>query len=723
MKRFDFVCKVYYNHPIFNIDYFMIIHYILQDTYQPILDSLKKYTKLPLNINTNTFHHFKELKQIFIQSNVNNNYCNEFFTQTKSKLLNYNLIKEHLNKMKLINNNQKLDCDQLYLLKLERFLTTAQFILHKDLFTPRIMKMDEWLFDVMAAACWQTETIQTRFPNTCITLFKLMDRCAMVTSRIHLESAMICNGKMNKTGVETFYNYISHELNEHKGCKSIYCYTNPLQITLCVYFMLLSNHRFYKSYNNNIHNNSNSNININNNATDSFMSDGSDIIMSCNNDILPPTNSFHKASQYYKVTPNKNICKNPNPPFSDDMLYSLPVTGCIKYLRLQINKNDIKGKESIDKSIEKCIYLIRHHYPHLLYYLDLNSLLVSPKFEFLQYGLNLDLMENKLYFNKTIIHESFIKDFIHNNKQWINNISFNIPQSFYKLITIKDIDIISNDIQLLPQSLSLNDLSDILNAMAQSFKCNDLIHHKWQYLFCYWWHKYAMHQPLTFVCLSLQSFVKNNINVSDIRLVLKNPNILLQIDEDKYTNIWSNIWFLNVYIRIIHVLLTANQEYLLSTHPNIYSTLANESMRNDRTKDEKNWKELRSLMILTEINILENIMNNVLKCNNSSNEIMEIVIELLLWRHCQSLSQGKCYETSISRSDNCGNTNLKASFDNKNFKLFRNFVTSYHDKFGFDIISLLLYRTISYSYIPLLINKLVIQHNNNWNVLHEYQSI
>ena len=137
--------------------------------------------------------------------------------------------------------------------------------------------------------------------------------------------------------------------------------------------------------------------------------------------------------------------------------------------------------------------------------------------------------------------------------------------------------------------------------------------------------------------------------------------------------------------------------------------------------DDKNFKQLRSLIVLNEIKILEKIMKNVE--NYGNNSCQEIVSELLVWRHCQSLSQGNCFENNISRNGNSENENLKKSFEHKNFSSFRNFIIKYHEKFGFDILSLLLHRTMSYSFIPLLIRKLVIQHNNNWNILHQYQSI
>ena len=354
----------------------------------------------------------------------------------------------------------------------------------------------------------------------------------MTTSRIYLEAAVSSNKGINKNGVEAFYDYIKSELNKHKnGYISINCYENPLQITLCVYFVLLSNHRFYKSYNSHPYNSS-SNINVANNAgtnnvstISSFMSDGSDIMKDKHHyhNIVatpppppPPTNSFQKVSQFFKATKVEKV-----PPFPIDMLYALPVTGCIRYLQLQgKNNQDRRGKDQIDKSIEKCIYLIRHHYPHLLFWLDVNSLLISPKFGFLQYGLNLDLMTNQLYFNSygikgdlEKIHESFIKDFNNNQQEWIKSAPFKIPQILCSLVTDEDVEPCP-DIELLPSDISLQNVTDILSAMAASFKGNDLLHHKLQYIFCYWWHKYSMYQPLGFICLSLQSFVNEGIDLS-----------------------------------------------------------------------------------------------------------------------------------------------------------------------------------------------------------------
>eukprot|EP01083_Nonionella_stella_P119150 356036_1 len=716
MKRFETVCNVYDEHPILNMDYCMMIHHIMHDTYQPILDLLRDYTKVSFNITANVFHHFKELKHSFLRLN-SANHIDRFFTWTKPKLLNYDRMAKHLQQMKTMNGNATLDCCELYLHKLERFLTTAQFILHRDSFTANTMKMDEWLFDVMAAACWPTPKIHAGFPNICFTLFKLMDRCAMLTSRMHLEAAMASNGKRNKVGIEAFYNYIESELKTPDGSNSIHCYSNPLQITLCIYFILLSNHRFYKSYNHYLLNGSAANNG--NHNTESFMSDGSspDIVMSSNEDPSLPATQMYKVNSLHTPT---------HPPFPVEMLYGLPVTACIEYLRSQTD--NAKGKELIDKSIEKCIYLIRHHYPHWLYWLDLNALLVSPKFKFLQYGLNLDLMKDTLYFNTShvvddmrTIHESFIKDFVDHSDDWTTGVSFEVPSCFMTLITSKDV-VPCRDIPLLPASVSAKDVSDILVAMAAAFEHNDLVHHKWQYIFGYWWQKYAMRLPLSFMCLSLQSFVTNP-SVNNIRLVLQNPNILLAIDEKKYPKIWSNVWFLNMFIRIIHVLLSASQEHIISCQPNIYSTLANESMRNtEKIKDEGGCQQLRSLILLNEMNVLESIMKRVEECSNASKHTMQIVIELILWRHCQSLSQGNCYESSVTRRQR-SDTNLKASFDNKNFKLFGSFVAKYHDKFGFDIISLLLSRTVSYGFVGVLIEQLVAQHNHNWNVLQQYQPI
>ena len=137
MANFERVCTVCYNHPLLDIDFFMMLHYILQETYQPILDSLKSYTKLPVNsIKATVFHHFKELKQAFLQSKIignsqDNNYIFKFFVSTK-ELLNYKSVETYLNKMKALHCGQVFDSSKLYLLKLRRFLDTAQSIVCKQ---------------------------------------------------------------------------------------------------------------------------------------------------------------------------------------------------------------------------------------------------------------------------------------------------------------------------------------------------------------------------------------------------------------------------------------------------------------------------------------------------------------------------------------------------------------------------------------------------------------
>ena len=127
-------------------------------------------------------------------------------------------------------------------------------------------------------------------------------------------------------------------------------------------------------------------------------------------------------------------------------------------------------------------------------------------------------------------------------------------------------------------------------------------------------------------------------------------------------------------------------------------------------------------MVLTEVAVLERIMKNVQRSGNGSVESRRMAVELLLWRHCQSLSQGKCYESSIDRNDRTKES-LRCSFDHKNFKSFRHFISKFHDKFGFDIVSLLLHRTVSAVYVPVLVQSLVERHNHDHSVLHRYRSI
>ena len=130
---FKSACKVYGGHPIFNVDFQMMVHHILQDSPQPVLDALKTYTKLPVALNRNTFSHFGELGQELVHSDIGGGdggcgFVDSFFRSTRRSLLNYDRIREHLNRMETVNVGVDLDCCTLYLSKVEKFLTTAQFI-------------------------------------------------------------------------------------------------------------------------------------------------------------------------------------------------------------------------------------------------------------------------------------------------------------------------------------------------------------------------------------------------------------------------------------------------------------------------------------------------------------------------------------------------------------------------------------------------------------------
>ena len=355
----------------------------------------------------------------------------------------------------------------------------------------------------------------------------------MLTARVHLECALSSGNGSSKKGVAPFYRFIESELLKHGGNASILRYANPLKMTLCIYFVLLSNHRFYKSYNSrSLHSPSSSNSSraLNDNG-DSMMSDAANISLSAN-DRLPATGGFQKASHFETVTPNLDVSVSVDPPFPMEMVYALPVCGCIGYLRsmAQAQGDRVDGvdgvaakerRESIEKSIEKYVYLMRHHYPHLLYWLPLDALLVSPKFEFLEYGLNLDLMADALHFDKSMngamlqIHESIIADFVRHRGQWLDAVSFVVPEAVLAMIGDDDVSSIHN-VHALP---SEGDLDAMLKAMASSFEHNDFVHSKWQHVLCWWWHRFAMEQPLSFVVSSLRYFMADPAAFDDIRYV------------------------------------------------------------------------------------------------------------------------------------------------------------------------------------------------------------
>ena len=163
----------------------------------------------------------------------------------------------------------------------------------------------------------------------------------MLTSKAHLENAISSGDPSSKKGVEAFYQYIRSEL-VHKY-PSITRYSNPLKMTFCIYFALLSNHRFYKSYNSrsvmngrDIGRDIGHDLGLNDNL-DTFMGGPSSINLPAN-DLFPATSGFTKASRFNVVTPNMNMTVDP--PFPMDMLYALPVNGCICYLQSRAEEED-----------------------------------------------------------------------------------------------------------------------------------------------------------------------------------------------------------------------------------------------------------------------------------------------------------------------------------------------------------------------------------------------
>merc|ERR1712242_259166 len=115
--------------------------------------------------------------------------------------------------------------------------------------------------------------------------------------------------------------------------------------------------------------------------------------------------------------------------------------------------------------------------------------------------------------------------------------------------------------------------------MAEAFEFSDLVHTKWQYITCWWWHKHAMQLPLKFILCSLRFFVRDP-NTFSVKNILENPGLLLNIDSDRFHGIWSNVFFLSVFVRVVHMALTSHQQYVVSSNPTIYSALTSDNRSN-----------------------------------------------------------------------------------------------------------------------------------------------
>lgn len=61
--------------------------------------------------------------------------------------------------------------------------------------------------------------------------------------------------------------------------------------------------------------------------------------------------------------------------------------------------------------------------------------------------------------------------------------------------------------------------------------------------------------------------------VGALSVVLEDPGILLNADCDRYPDVWSNVSFLAVLVRVVHITLTAHQQLVVSSNPALYSAV------------------------------------------------------------------------------------------------------------------------------------------------------
>lgn len=147
---------------------------------------------------------------------------------------------------------------------------------------------------------------------------------------------------------------------------------------------------------------------------------------------------------------------------------------------------------------------------------------------------------------------------------------------------------------------STKDIKNILTVFAKCFECNQenerkMTNNMLQYIMCFWWHKVAMYQNMNFIWLTIVSFLNesvlsldsdakekeekgnndNNTNAYSLdnvgTAILQDPTLLLMINDNKYKQLFGNVWFMTVYVRIVHILLTASQQFYLMATPSTYS--------------------------------------------------------------------------------------------------------------------------------------------------------
>ncbi|ETO20053.1 hypothetical protein RFI_17165, partial [Reticulomyxa filosa] len=117
-----------------------------------------------------------------------------------------------------------------------------------------------------------------------------------------------------------------------------------------------------------------------------------------------PHSNANGNAKVLDIVAHSLIKRVPYPvPFELALLYSFPLTDVILYLK-QTLQNEILAETVAETNTQKCcekyLYLYRIHHPQLLYWISLETLLESKRFDFLQMGLNCELVGNSFHFHQ-----------------------------------------------------------------------------------------------------------------------------------------------------------------------------------------------------------------------------------------------------------------------------------------------------------------------------------
>ncbi|ETO31927.1 hypothetical protein RFI_05192 [Reticulomyxa filosa] len=244
----------------------------------------------------------------------------------------------------------------------------------------------------------------------------------------------------------------------------------------------------------------------------------------------------------------------------------------------------------------------------------------------------------------------------------------------------------------------VTDASTILRSFHQVFYENATDNVLEQIWISQKWLDVVAHTSIHYQWCTLEPLLACRSQPYTLEKMLQNPTIIVKW-QLCYNHLWANPWFIRVFVRICHCLITSSQQYYLMLNPDLYAlVIANKADMEATINVKSRLKNIRLMLILHETFILEKIMHETIENENTLTPL------------------------DNSREDNPDNVNEPeassehSAIPSSTITLIRNCNTY----FGFDIIQLMICKTFPYQYIPMLVSRLL---QMDWKLVRYYYHI